>query len=60
MLETLIGVGAAGVLTWIGAGVVWAGKTSARISVVETRQAAVDAWLERVEEKLDRAIERRR
>lgn len=30
-----------------------------RVSVVETKHDSVEAWLERIEEKLDRVIERR-
>lgn len=37
----------------------WAFRINSRVSVVENQQQNLEKWLERVEEKLDRAIERR-
>lgn len=60
MVDTLVGVGAAAVIGWIGGGLVWTSRTNARLSIVETKLESYDAWLKRVEAKLDRVIEHRR
>lgn len=60
MFETLVGVAVTALVGWIGAGLVWAGRTNARLSVVESKQDSFDEWLERVEQKLDRAVEGRK
>ena len=56
-------VQAAGALTGIlavaGAAVAWIFSLDRRIAVVENQQKLTADWLERVEAKLDRAIERR-
>ena len=57
MVDTLVGVGAAALLAWIGGGFDWAWNTSSRITAVETKTATFGEWLERVENKLDRVVE---
>jgi hypothetical protein len=60
MFETLVGVGATAFVGWVAAGLVWAFHTNARLDVVESKQAAFETWLGRVENKLDRVIEHRK
>lgn len=60
MFETLVGVAVTALVGWIGAGLVWASRTNARLSVVESKQTTFDDWLERIEKKLDRAVEQRK
>jgi hypothetical protein len=60
MFETLVGVLATALVGWIAGGLVWASRTSARLSVVESKQTTFDDWLEKVENKLDRVIEHRK
>ena len=60
MTDTLTNA-ALGVLgTLISVCLGWAFSISSRVSVVENQQKNLADWLERVEEKLDRVIERRR
>jgi ABC-type transport system involved in cytochrome c biogenesis permease subunit len=41
------------------AGIVWAVRLEGRINVIDKSQTALSDWLERVEAKIDRLVERR-
>lgn len=58
MIETIVGIGVPVIASCVGAGLVWASRTHARLSVIEERLASLDEWLDKVERKLDRIIER--
>jgi len=42
---------------WAISGITSFGAVQARVAVIETKQAATDAQLQRIEAKLDRALE---
>lgn len=57
MLETLVGVGVTAAVSALGVAIGSHIHYGTRLSVVETRTEMTLAWLERVEGKLDRALE---
>lgn len=55
LAKALVGVGVA-LLMWAGWAIVSAGE---RVTAIEARHAIFERWLERVEGKLDRMLEKR-
>ena len=45
--------------TPVVAGIIWAVRLEGRINVIDKAQTTLGEWLERVENKIDRLVERR-